>query len=638
MGQRLLIVDNDQAFLREHRAALEQAFECDFLGTTEGALTRLEGGGYAAALICVEVSENKGYALCSSVRKHALLGEVRVALISAKATEEEYDRHRSLKGRADLYLHKPLLSSHLVAALADLVPPREVHDNPLAGDDLADDWLRGLVTDLELDLEPQHQESLMLDLEPQPQEGLGSRFPIPMGAGESADSFPPVVASAPPSVASLLQGMTQPPPVVSGDAGRIELMEARIQDLEAKLVARNEDLRRRDDQIEDLLRQTGAVTQNLEDLERRREEADLQALQLKAARQEAGNLQETNTRLMAQLEDLQAQATTDHGLGAPGDHGTALQALEDELAMAKADITGLEATLRAQRREMAEQALALEKGERSRHDLEARLQTCEDARTILDAERAETQERLEAVQTELTEAQGRLAGLEADLEAARPLAARLPELEEALAGSQAVHQAAEARVLDLQRELTDREEAVRELHEEGTALRMELDELKHELAREKACHEEALAGVQGELQASRERLGAAEAEARAEAARLQQSLADRETLLAQAAEAREALEDRVQALEADREALDRQVASLGTDLEARDTRLQALEAEQDQRDQRIAALEQELTALHAGSDSLQASLDGAQTRQADLEAALSEMVQRAQAVLSRGDA
>ena len=146
MGQRLLLVDSDRSFLKEHQVSLEAAFDLELAGSPEGVPARLESGAFAAVFICVEVSDNKGYALCSSIRKNPKLDGVKIILISSKATEEEYRRHQSLKGRADLYLHKPIAPSALVAALAPLVPGRTLDpDNPLGelvDTELGDDWLR----------------------------------------------------------------------------------------------------------------------------------------------------------------------------------------------------------------------------------------------------------------------------------------------------------------------------------------------------------------------------------------------------------------------------------------------------------------------------------------------------------------
>ena len=78
MGHRLLVVDSDRRFLQDHKASLEAAFDVDFREGTEGSLAHLEAGEYAAALLCVEASENKGYSLCSAVRRSPLLADLKV--------------------------------------------------------------------------------------------------------------------------------------------------------------------------------------------------------------------------------------------------------------------------------------------------------------------------------------------------------------------------------------------------------------------------------------------------------------------------------------------------------------------------------------------------------------------------------
>jgi CheY-like chemotaxis protein len=212
MGHRLLVVDSDRRFLQEHKATLESAFDVDFREGTEGSLAHLESGSYAAVLLCVEASENKGYSLCSAIRRSPVLADLKVALISAKATEEEYHRHQSLKGRADLYLHKPIRPSALVSVLTPLVPQRvEDPDNPLGdlgGADLGDEWLDSLRSELEMDI-------------------LAEPEPAPA----------PAPASAPVSVLLGLARPLPPVPAVPRDAGRVELLEARVHDLETKLVA-----------------------------------------------------------------------------------------------------------------------------------------------------------------------------------------------------------------------------------------------------------------------------------------------------------------------------------------------------------------------------------------------------------------
>jgi DNA-binding response OmpR family regulator len=254
MGQRLLLVDSDRSFLKEHQVSLEAAFDLEVAASPDGVVGRLERGDFAAALICVEVADNKGYALCSALRKHPLLEGLKIALISAKATEEEYRRHQSLKGKADLYLHKPMAPSALVAALTPLVPGRALDpDNPfgeLADTELGDDWLDGLKNSLD---------------------GPGDAAPAP--------ALP----------------VTVPAPAMDGRAAQLE---AQVEALQEELRGRDRRLR----EVEaDYQRHLGSVTLNLDEMARR----DQEATALRAQLQEA---KEALAAQVKRLESLDEQA------------------------------------------------------------------------------------------------------------------------------------------------------------------------------------------------------------------------------------------------------------------------------------------------------------------------------------------
>lgn len=192
MGQRLLIVDSDRRFIKDHQVALEAAFEVDFVNGTESVPAKLSNGNYAAALICVEVSENKGYALCSILRRMPELASIKIGLISTKATEEEYARHRSLKGRAaDLYLRKPIDSGTLVTELSALAPMKTVdQDNPLGdltGTDLGDEWLDSLKSELGEDASPLQQAPVFFVPPATPSAVLPPSVPLPVQAALQMD-------------------------------------------------------------------------------------------------------------------------------------------------------------------------------------------------------------------------------------------------------------------------------------------------------------------------------------------------------------------------------------------------------------------------------------------------------------------
>lgn len=265
MGLRLLLVDSDRSFLKEHKVSLEAAFDLEVASSPEGVVERLEQGGFAAVLICVEVADNKGYALCSTLRRQPALGELKIALISAKATEEEYRRHQSLKGRADLYLRKPIAPSALVAALSPLVPARAVDpDNPLG--DLADgeggdDWLDNL-------------------------RGAMAQPPVPVPP-PSPEPPPP-----PPAPAAAKQSRSTRPP----DTTRAHLLEEQVVALREELRVRDQQLREAEDYLHERI---GAATLNLDEIAARDRD-------LAAAQQEAEEAKARADRLQKDLTDLKA--------------------------------------------------------------------------------------------------------------------------------------------------------------------------------------------------------------------------------------------------------------------------------------------------------------------------------------------
>ena len=294
MGQRLLLVDSDRSFLKEHQVSLEAAFDLEVAGTPDGVAARLETGVFAAVLICVEVADNKGYALCSTIRKNGKLDGVKIALISAKATEEEYRRHQSLKGRADLYLHKPIAPSALVAAFTPLVPGRALDpDNPLGelvDTELGDDWL----------------------------DGLKSALDGPAAGAASAPVFgvrPPSPTQAAHAEAKIDQGQLRL--LEEQVAGLLEALRVKEQSLAAadlrlatadqSLAASDQRLRAAEAEVQQIQRQMNSVTLNLDELERSNKEAE--ALKTRLAETEAAlrSLEETKGRESESAETLKAQ-------------------------------------------------------------------------------------------------------------------------------------------------------------------------------------------------------------------------------------------------------------------------------------------------------------------------------------------
>ncbi len=284
MGQRLLLVDSDRSFLKEHQVSLEAAFDLDVCPSPEGVLPRLEQGAYAAALICVEVADNKGYALCSAIRKSPLLADLKVALISAKATEEEYRRHQSLKGRADLYLHKPIAPSALVSLLTPLVPVKALDpDNPLGelvDTELGDDWLEGLRASIE---EP----------------------PAPP-LRRAVDLLPPL----PPPEAAVTQKLDLRA-TAAADTSRMRLLEDQVAALHEELRARDQKLAAASADLQQLQRQLSSVTLNLDELEKRNRDAEALREKLTEAEAALQRLEDMGSRDSEALKNQLKETLTE---------------------------------------------------------------------------------------------------------------------------------------------------------------------------------------------------------------------------------------------------------------------------------------------------------------------------------------
>jgi chromosome segregation ATPase len=251
-------------------------------------LAKLETGAFAAVFICVEVADNKGYALCSSIRKNPRLDGVKIVLISAKATEEEYRRHQSLKGRADLYLHKPMAPSALVAALTPLVPGRTLDpDNPLGelvDTELGDDWLDNLKGALD---------GPAAELSAAPV--FGVRPPSPVQT-TNLDRGPALSTDVPP------------------DSRHVRLLEDQVANLheemrakDQRLAAAEERLRAAEAEAQQVQRQLNSVTLNLDELERSNREAETLKARLAETEAALRALEETRGREGESAETLKAQ-------------------------------------------------------------------------------------------------------------------------------------------------------------------------------------------------------------------------------------------------------------------------------------------------------------------------------------------
>jgi chromosome segregation ATPase len=523
MGQRLLIVDSDRAFLQEQRVTLESAYDVEVISTVDGVVERLESGQFAATLIAVEVGENRGYGLCSTIRKNTALKDVKIALISSKATEDEYKRHQSLKGRADLYLHKPIAPSALTASLGGLVPPRPVDPNNPLGD-LADgaDFLDEL-KDLEVD-------ALFSD------SGLTPKAPAPMA--------PPVPEPVPSPLAthhigSLNPVSTAPPRTATSDLLQLQMdgLHEKMRGLEAELQGKDDTIARLQAEVQHLQRDKESVTVNLEALER--QQAEAQHLKAKLAEAEAqarslenrsGDEEALRTQLKAaleekqdhlhQIEDLSKQVAdkSQRTIEALKDRDrwqgqvlelepfkaqaeSALRELRewrDRAQAAEARLGAMEEML--QRLPSVERELAARSGELEKATAE--VQAMAAAMSDLTARNQELETAQKALAADLGTARQEAAGLEATMKGQgmqmAQLQARIQEAEASLARAQAEASEAKALAADAQAELAVKAENLEKMGNEIFSISAQRNDLQQRLEdSEHAREQERMELLQG---------------------------------------------------------------------------------------------------------------------------------------------
>jgi DNA-binding response OmpR family regulator len=122
MPKKILLIENDSAFASGVARSLEER-GLDVRVAADGrvGLELAREWAPAVVVLCVELPGMSGYLVCQKLRKDDALRAIPLVLTSAEATEETFEKHRTLKARADEYLLKPYAPEALLAILDALV-------------------------------------------------------------------------------------------------------------------------------------------------------------------------------------------------------------------------------------------------------------------------------------------------------------------------------------------------------------------------------------------------------------------------------------------------------------------------------------------------------------------------------------
>ncbi|MDR0498126.1 MAG: hypothetical protein LBH03_00125 [Holophagales bacterium] len=327
MGQRLLVLDTDSTFIDEHRLALEFDFDVDYIDSHDNIIKVLEDGGYAAILIGVEVAENRGYAVCASIRNRSSLSSLKIALISSKATKEDFVRHGKLRVRADLYLFKPIETGALISELKAFMPskasdldnaydaPIEVHtsEERLKSSNSIELTKEDESLPVSPVIEPQAETAWLIEGRHENQETQNQNNTITATLEKIG-----VHEDLTPTHNYLSKAKDQQGLLTSTDD-----LEARVHNLEAELQAKTAVLLELQEENQELQHRNTSITVNIEELEAHQKNAEALQCRLQEAEKQLKYLESG-----ASLEDYANESLRNRLKGAIAEKQTLLQQIE----------------------------------------------------------------------------------------------------------------------------------------------------------------------------------------------------------------------------------------------------------------------------------------------------------------------
>src|SRR6188472_3590135 len=126
MSKKILIFESDATFADE----LRQGFTG--LGCEVSVVDDANQGLQSASkdkpdliYLAVELPRSNGFSVCNKLKRDVGLSAVPVVILSRDSTDETFEQHRRLRGRAEDYIHKPIDIDALLARtgmLAGLAP------------------------------------------------------------------------------------------------------------------------------------------------------------------------------------------------------------------------------------------------------------------------------------------------------------------------------------------------------------------------------------------------------------------------------------------------------------------------------------------------------------------------------------
>jgi CheY-like chemotaxis protein len=136
MSKKILLIEADAPFADELTSALEtRGLDVRSTGDGREGYELAKEWGPDAIVLCVELPGMSGYVICQKLKKDESLKSIPLIITSAEATPETFEKHKTLKVRAEDYLLKPFSSTALLASLGSFFElPAPTGDEPAEGE------------------------------------------------------------------------------------------------------------------------------------------------------------------------------------------------------------------------------------------------------------------------------------------------------------------------------------------------------------------------------------------------------------------------------------------------------------------------------------------------------------------------
>lgn len=119
---KILVIDEDKKLIsRARKIGKTASMDIQVCHLGAEGIQAAEANAPDLIVLCGELADMNGYMVCKKIRDNPVTQKIPVIFTSAKAKQEDFDKHRKLKARADSYLMKPVTREVLKKSIAEVL-------------------------------------------------------------------------------------------------------------------------------------------------------------------------------------------------------------------------------------------------------------------------------------------------------------------------------------------------------------------------------------------------------------------------------------------------------------------------------------------------------------------------------------